>query len=123
MNKLSLRTRIFIAMIFLVVIASVLIAAITIYQYNEQADDYHNDRLQRKEEAIKSAIIYELERNTLDQLQSSLLPEILDKKLNKDSFRRRMLASGVLVPTGELEKDVGHRPAELYRFKRMRGRR
>ncbi len=72
-------------MIFLVVIASVLIAAITIYQYNEQADDYHNDRLQRKEEAIKAAIIYELERNALDQLQSSMLPEILDKKLNEIS--------------------------------------
>ena len=51
-NKFSLRTRIFIAMIFLVVLASVLIAAITIYQYNEQADDYHNERLERKEEAI-----------------------------------------------------------------------
>ena len=72
-------------MIFLVVIASVLIAAITIYQYNEQADDYHNDRLQRKEEAIKAAIIYELERNALGQLRSSMLPEILDKKLNEIS--------------------------------------
>jgi 8-oxo-dGTP diphosphatase len=38
--------------------------------------------------------------------------------VNKDSFRRRMLAGGLLVPTGELEKDVEHRPAELYRFAR-----
>lgn len=36
--------------------------------------------------------------------------------VNKDSFRRRMLAGGLLSATGELERDVEHRPAELYRF-------
>jgi 8-oxo-dGTP diphosphatase len=36
--------------------------------------------------------------------------------LNKDSFRRRMLASGQLEPTGEREADVEHRPAELFRI-------
>lgn len=36
--------------------------------------------------------------------------------LNKDSFRRRMLASGQLEATGAHERDVLHRPAELYRF-------
>jgi 8-oxo-dGTP diphosphatase len=41
---------------------------------------------------------------------------VLGRPLNKDSFRRRMLATGELDATGEAEKDVGHRPAELYRF-------
>lgn len=41
---------------------------------------------------------------------------VLGRKVNKDSFRRRMLASGDLVATGEMQTDVGHRPAELYRF-------
>ncbi|MFN3196922.1 MAG: NUDIX hydrolase [Bradymonadia bacterium] len=41
---------------------------------------------------------------------------ILGRPLNKDSFRRRMLASGELTPTGLRESAVGHRPAELYRF-------
>lgn len=54
---------------------------------------------------------------TLRQLQT-LHETILGKPFNKDSFRRRLLASGLIVPTGELEADVGHRPAELYRFKR-----
>ncbi len=36
--------------------------------------------------------------------------------LNKDSFRRRMLASGLLEATGARESEVLHRPAELYRF-------
>ena len=70
-NKFSLRTRIFIAMIFIVVIASVLIAAVTIYQYNEQSEEYHNNRLERKEEAIKSAISYELNRDTIKEFETT----------------------------------------------------
>ena len=84
-NKFSLRTRIFIAMIFIVVLASILIAAVTIYQYNEQAEDYHNKRLERKEEAIKAAITYELNRDTIKEFETILLPSILEKKLNEIS--------------------------------------
>ena len=43
---------------------------------------------------------------------------ILGTTINKDSFRRRMLASGQLMATGEQESAVGHRPAALYRFTR-----
>ena len=84
-NKFSLRTRIFIAMIFIVVMASLLIAAVTIYQYNEQAEDYHVNRLERKEEAIKSAIIYELDRESIMGFESATLPEVLERKLNEIS--------------------------------------
>jgi len=84
-NKFSLRTRIFIAMIFIVVIASLLIAAVTIYQYNEQAEEYHKSRLERKEEAIKSAIVYELGTDTIRGFESFFLPVILDRKLNEIS--------------------------------------
>jgi 8-oxo-dGTP diphosphatase len=55
------------------------------------------------------------ERFTLRRLQD-VHETILDRTLNKDSFRRRMLASGLLEATGERETEVGHRPAELYRF-------
>ena len=41
---------------------------------------------------------------------------ILGRALNKDSFRRRMLDRGLVVPTGERAAGVGHRPPELYRF-------
>jgi 8-oxo-dGTP diphosphatase len=43
---------------------------------------------------------------------------VLGRPLNKDSFRRRMLASGDLSATGTQEASVDHRPAELYRFAR-----
>jgi 8-oxo-dGTP diphosphatase len=43
---------------------------------------------------------------------------VLARPLNKDSFRRRMLASGWLEATGERQAEVDHRPAERYRFAR-----
>ncbi|MEH6679694.1 MAG: ATP-binding protein [Sediminicola sp.] len=51
-------------MILLVLLASVLIAGVTIYQYSEQSRDYHTDRLERKEEQIKQSIVYTLQRTT-----------------------------------------------------------
>jgi two-component system nitrogen regulation sensor histidine kinase NtrY len=51
-------------MILLVLIASVLIAGVTIYQYREQSKDYHSDRLERKEEQIKQSIVYTIQKTT-----------------------------------------------------------
>ncbi|MAG58186.1 MAG: NUDIX hydrolase [Planctomycetes bacterium] len=67
-----------------------------------------------------SPIGYELlpERFTLRDLQR-VHETILGRPLNKDSFRRRMLATGELESTGEREQDVRYRPAELYRVKNV----
>ncbi len=55
------------------------------------------------------------ERFTLLELQQ-VHETVLGHALNKDSFRRRMLASGELRATGHMQSGVDHRPAELYRF-------
>lgn len=54
-------------------------------------------------------------RFTLLQLQQ-VHETILGRTLDKNAFRRRMLATGQLETTGESERAVGHRPAELFRF-------
>jgi 8-oxo-dGTP diphosphatase len=54
---------------------------------------------------------------TLRQLQE-IHEAVRGEPLNKDSFRRRMLATGLLEATGARESDVSYRPAELYRFTR-----
>ncbi len=54
LKKLSLRTRIFLAMILLVLLASILISTVAIYQYKEERQDYHEGRLKRKEENIQT---------------------------------------------------------------------
>ena len=57
------------------------------------------------------------EQFTLRQLQD-VHEAVSGEPQNKDSFRRRMLASDQLEATGAHERDVLHRPAELYRFVR-----
>ena len=63
-NSFALRTRLFIAMISLVMVASIVIASITIFRYKNQSEQYHTDRLERKEAAIKQNIDYVLRRTT-----------------------------------------------------------
>ena len=59
-------------MIFLVVIASILIAGVTIFQYKEQSEDYHKNRLERKEAQVKASIDYVLQRTTWEVVTHNL---------------------------------------------------
>ncbi len=59
-------------MILLVFIASVLIVGVTIYQYREQTNDYHQKRLARKEAQIKQSIIYTLKETTYPVITENL---------------------------------------------------
>ena len=63
-SKLSFRVRIFFSMILLTVISSILIASVSIYQFRNEAKDYHRERLERKENAIKEHINYILNTTT-----------------------------------------------------------
>lgn len=80
MKKFSLRSRIFVAMILLVLMASILIAAVTIYQYREEAQDYHKKRLERKEENIKEHLNYIL-RETTYEVKTEKIPLIFNEKI------------------------------------------
>ncbi len=62
--QLSLRIRIFFSMILLVLVASILIAGVTIFQYKADNEVYHKERLERKEEAIKENINFVLKSTT-----------------------------------------------------------
>jgi 8-oxo-dGTP diphosphatase len=57
------------------------------------------------------------DRFTLAELQR-VHETILGRAVNKDSFRRKMVASGMIEGTGELREGGQHRPAELFRFRR-----
>jgi signal transduction histidine kinase len=62
-------------MILLVLLASILIALVAIYQYQEEAREYHEQRLIRKEDAIKSHINFVL-RSTSFPVQTDKVPFI-----------------------------------------------
>lgn len=81
-KNISLRVRIFIGMVTLVLLASVLIALVTIYQYNEEAQDYHRERLERKENAIKEHIDFVLrDRQTTYEITTENIPRIFKEKI------------------------------------------
>ena len=52
---------------------------------------------------------------TLSQLQR-LYEIVLERELDKRNFRKKVLGMDILVETDELERDVAHRAARLYRF-------
>tara|TARA_Y100001934_G_C12357983_1_gene779094 strand:+ start:2319 stop:2975 length:657 start_codon:yes stop_codon:yes gene_type:complete len=51
----------------------------------------------------------------LSELQH-LYEVCLEEKLDKRNFRKKILGMGLLIETGEIQKDVAHRAARLYRF-------
>jgi len=55
------------------------------------------------------------EKFTLTELQR-VYELILDKPLDKRNFRKKMLATQLLVETAETKMDGFHRPAQLYAF-------
>ena len=82
MSMLSLRIRIFLSMIILILIASVLMASISIIQFKNEAKDYHQERLDRKEFAIKEHINYVLSTTTYPLTRQNL-PLIFKDKIHE----------------------------------------
>ncbi|MFD0761920.1 sensor histidine kinase [Lutibacter aestuarii] len=85
LKHLSLRIRIFLAMILLILLASILIAAVTIYQYKEQTDEYNQGRLERKEESVKASINFWLERGNTFPVDEHNLYNIFKDKIHEIS--------------------------------------
>ncbi|MEM7049085.1 MAG: NUDIX domain-containing protein [Acidobacteriota bacterium] len=55
----------------------------------------------------------------LSQMQR-LYEIVLERSLDKRNFRKKVLSTGLLVETDEVQKDVAHRAARLYRFDERR---
>ena len=80
-KNISLRIRIFLAMILLVLLASVLILGVTIYQYDEQTKDYNISRFARKESSVISSIEFELKRENREPLSTETLGKIFQNRI------------------------------------------
>lgn len=64
LSMLSLRIRIFLSMIVLIIVASVLLASISIFQFKNEGKEYHQERLERKENGVREHINYVLSTTT-----------------------------------------------------------
>lgn len=58
-------------------------------------------------------------RFTLTQIQR-VYEKILERPLDKRNFRKKLLATGLLVELDEVERGVAHRAARLHRFDRRK---
>lgn len=68
----SLRFRIFFAMLFVLVLTFIGLAILTVIQYKEEAEDYHSERLLRKEQNIKQNLNYVLKNSPYPQETEAL---------------------------------------------------
>lgn len=82
----------------------------------------HNEILQTAIKHLKHKVRHEpigfnlLPRKfTLHQLQE-LYEALLEMKLDKPNFRRKLLKMNLLATSAEKQKDVSHRAATLYKF-------
>lgn len=73
------------------------------------------ERLKNKASYTSIPCYFALEPFTLSDLQK-VYEIVLGYKLEKKSFRRRFLDSGLLEDTGQIRK-ANHRPAQLYKLK------
>ena len=77
----SIRSRVFVSMVLLILISSILIGLVTVFQYNEQSEEYNAGRLVRKEKAIINHL--EIELNTIsDSINNDEIRTVLKQKIN-----------------------------------------
>ena len=80
-NNISLSSRIFYYMMVFIVVESIMIAGVTLYQFNNQNSEYHEGRLERKENNLLTDIKYEIDKsgiNSIDELSNSMILEVAD---------------------------------------------
>ncbi|NVK28154.1 MAG: two-component sensor histidine kinase [Flavobacteriia bacterium] len=77
--KPTLRARIFISLTFMIFVSFVLTGLISLYHFEEENEEYHQERLKRKEYAIESNIQYFLASHPEKQQTDSLSALFSDK--------------------------------------------
>lgn len=82
----------------------------------------HEEILEMALKRLKGKIRYEPigfellpEKFPLSELQH-LYETLLEQPLDKRNFRKKILSMGLLADTDEIQQDVAHRAARLYRF-------
>jgi two-component system nitrogen regulation sensor histidine kinase NtrY len=78
--NLSLRARIFLSMIFLIIITFVLTGAVLLYHFQREEEEYHKERLKRKEYAVRASIDYFLTPYK-EGLTEKEIPELFTDKI------------------------------------------
>lgn len=92
-KKISLRIRIFLSMILLVLLASILILVVTVFQYDEQTHDYNLQRFERKEATATKIIELELNSKTTYPVNTENLHKIFKERIYEISSINKLNVS------------------------------
>jgi signal transduction histidine kinase len=84
LKGISLRFRIFIFMILMVAVSSIILVTLTLIEYNNQSEYYHNDRLERKENQLILSLNYVIENSLFEN--SDIIKNISDSKIDEISI-------------------------------------
>ena len=117
-KNISLRIRIFLSMIILVLLASVLILGVTVYQYDEQTKDYNIQRFERKEAATIKTIDLELTNKTTYPLKTENLVKIFQERIYEISSINK-LDIAIYDLNGNLLKSSIKRISEEFESKKI----
>ena len=98
--KISLRNQIFVAMIFLVLLACLLILIATYFQYQNESEDYNLFRLNRKESQLRNQISFLVKTNSLENKPDNYWLE------HKDDFTAIMEIHNVNFSVFNLQGDA-----------------
>lgn len=79
-HTLSLRRRIFLSMLFLTTFSTILITVVSLIHFRYEAKEYHEERLSRKENAIKEHIEYILQTSKIP-LTAKNIPSIFKGRI------------------------------------------
>ena len=101
LKNTSLRIRIFLSMILLVLLASILILVVTVIQYDEQTKDYNIQRFERKESTTIETIVLELTNKTSYPVNTKNLPLIFQERIYEISSINKLNIS-IFDPHGNL---------------------
>ncbi len=69
-NNISLSSRIFFYMMVFIIVESIMIGGVTLYQFNKKNSEYHKGRLERKESNLLLDIKYEIKKSGVSNLES-----------------------------------------------------
>ena len=69
-NNISLSSRIFFYMMVFIIVESIMIGGVTLYQFNKKNSEYHKGRLERKESNLLLDIKYEIKKIGINNLES-----------------------------------------------------
>ncbi len=96
----GLRSRIFVSLMFMVLVSFILTGLISLYHFEEENEHYHQERLKRKEKAIEDDINYFLKSHQAQQHQDSLSSLFSNKVCELADVHN--LDINLFTPDGEL---------------------